>query len=691
MSETKQVRRVLYNPFDPTQTEDPYPIWAELRAHAPLTQPSPGLYVAVHHEDVRAILSDAQLWSSRLNNTAVPLSEETNRMLALSQLDAPEHDRQRTSVAPAFAGAAIAELTPVIRRLAEGLAERLQERIEAQGQADFVQVFARPLARAVLAAFEGVRCADEALFFRWTQSFSDLLGYRNHPEWSRFQAWAQAVVKRPQALLQPDAPLSSRLFLPRAAAKDSVAMHDDELITFLYFLVVAGVANVRHALGNLMWRLTAGQPLAQTVAGADLGLLVEESLRLDPPALWQMRTAKRPTQLAGQEIAAGARVIAVTASANRDERYWQRPNEFWPERPGLRSHLTFGRGLHGCLGAGLTRLQLRTALEVLLERSPDLIQVPDARYRKAGDLMSRGPAELSVHSVSRHSVSRRMTTQGTRQSMAQPSPRTSEDASAERWLRHYTTPINPTHTLICFPHAGGSAVAFQPWARLMPAQVELLAVQYPGRLDRIHQPVLDSLSALADSASEAIIEHLTRRAATSVVLFGHSMGAAVAFEVAARVGRTGLGDRLYALVVSGRPGPTRHRGGDVHLREDEQVIEELARLGGAPKTLLMHPEMRALMLPTVRADYRAIETYRPEPGLQLQCPIHAFGGTQDPEADHAALESWAHSTRSDFSLRLFPGGHFYLVSEVEQVVSQVIQLLGIHRAQSPRRRTLSLP
>ena len=167
-----------------------------------------------------------------------------------------------------------------------------------------------------------------------------------------------------------------------------------EAVTFLHFLIVAGVPNLRHALGNLVLRLLSEDHWrAEGLADA-----IEESLRLDPPALWQMRTASRDITVGGTPVRAGERVVAVVASANRDPARWgEDANAFRPDRPGLRAHLAFGKGPHACLGASLTRLQLRVAAEVLIGRHPKLRLAPGFRFRRAGDFMSRGPAALPVH------------------------------------------------------------------------------------------------------------------------------------------------------------------------------------------------------------------------------------------------------------------------------------------------------
>jgi cytochrome P450 len=261
-----------------------------------------------------------------------------------------------------------------VRKRAEALTDRFEGGHD--GVVDLVAEFTAPLPRAVLAAFCGVAEADAAEYDRWAAAFTDLLGHRARPEWPAFEAWAREACGGP------------------ALGGVLGQLDETEAVTFLHFLIVAGVPNLRHALGNLVIRL-----LREDHWRADgLPEAIEESLRLDPPALWQMRTATCDLVLADTPIRAGERVVAVVASANRDPARWgEDADAFRPGRPGLRAHLAFGKGPHACLGASLTRLQLRLAAEVLIDRFPGLRLAPGFRFRRAGDFMSRGPAALPVH------------------------------------------------------------------------------------------------------------------------------------------------------------------------------------------------------------------------------------------------------------------------------------------------------
>lgn len=241
-----------------------------------------------------------------------------------------------------------------------------------------------------------------------------------------------------------------------------------------------------------------------------------------------------------------------------------------------------------------------------------------------------------------------------------------------RWLRRPLPRPAARVSLVCFPHAGGAAAFYTPWARLLPPGVELVAVQYPGRQDRLGEPPAETMDELAGAVTEAL---RAGRPDRDLVLFGHSMGAAVAWETALRLEASGPG--LRHVFVSGRPGPRRQRPGDVHLRDDDGLAAELRELGGTHTELLDEPEIRAVLLPSVRADYRLIETYRPDVEARLRCPLGAFTGDRDDQATEVDLAAWRTATAGTFTGRVLPGGHFYLVPHARQVVAAVLDACGV--------------
>lgn len=245
------------------------------------------------------------------------------------------------------------------------------------------------------------------------------------------------------------------------------------------------------------------------------------------------------------------------------------------------------------------------------------------------------------------------------------------------WLRRFhggPTPALGRPLMICFPHAGGAASYFAPLARALAPAVEVWAVQYPGRQDRFGEPCLDTVDALAEGVAAALADPAAEVLNRPPAFFGHSMGAVIAYEVALRP----VPARPTHLFVSARPGPLRARPGDLHRRDDDELWAEVGLLGGTDPLLLADPDLRDMALPALRADYRAIESYRPRPGRLVDCPITALAGADDPSTTPDEIGEWASCGRSpDFELQTHPGGHFYLTDRVTEVAATVTRRLAI--------------
>ncbi|MDL4817271.1 thioesterase II family protein [Actinomadura opuntiae] len=238
--------------------------------------------------------------------------------------------------------------------------------------------------------------------------------------------------------------------------------------------------------------------------------------------------------------------------------------------------------------------------------------------------------------------------------------------AGDLWVRRFHPSPHARIRLVCFPHAGGSASYFFPVSSALRPAIEVLALQYPGRQDRRSEPSIDDIGELADRLHKAVAPWCR----PGTAFFGHSMGAILAFEVARRLERK-EGVSPAALIVSGRRGPTTERDETVHLRPDAGLLAELRELSGTDAAMLDEEGFAELILPALRSDYTAIETYRHEPGPPLTCPILALTGDQDPKTTVAEVKDWSRHTSGPFDLKVHPGGHFYLNERSGEVIGDI--------------------
>ncbi|GAA3598985.1 alpha/beta fold hydrolase [Kineosporia mesophila] len=241
--------------------------------------------------------------------------------------------------------------------------------------------------------------------------------------------------------------------------------------------------------------------------------------------------------------------------------------------------------------------------------------------------------------------------------------------SVDLWCRRFRTPsaagVPVVARLVCLPHAGGSASFYLPLTRaLAPAGIDVVAVQYPGRQDRSAETPVRDLRELADRVAEAVG---ALPGEVPLSLFGHSMGSAVAFEVARRLSSTGrVPARLFA---SGRRAPSVSGGGTVHRKDDAGVLAEIRSLNGTASLVLQDEELMRLALPALRADYEAIELYRASPQDCVDCPVTVLTGDADPRTPLDEVAGWAGHTTTGCEVKVFPGGHFYLSEQVDGVAA----------------------
>jgi surfactin synthase thioesterase subunit len=210
--------------------------------------------------------------------------------------------------------------------------------------------------------------------------------------------------------------------------------------------------------------------------------------------------------------------------------------------------------------------------------------------------------------------------------------------------------------LFCFPYAGSGASIFRTWSDGLPTDVEVCPVQFPGRGIRLMETPFTQLSPLVEALAQALEPLLDKPFA----FFGHSLGALVGFELARQIRRRS-GVQPVRLFVSANCAPQiPHRDRPLHVLPEGEFLVELRRLNGIPVKVLEEVELMQIMLRILRADFAVYETYVYATEPPLDCPISTFGGVQDPRVSRGDLEAWRDQTSVSFSLRMFPGDHFFL-------------------------------
>ncbi|ORT57414.1 alpha/beta fold hydrolase [Streptomyces sp. CB03238] len=233
------------------------------------------------------------------------------------------------------------------------------------------------------------------------------------------------------------------------------------------------------------------------------------------------------------------------------------------------------------------------------------------------------------------------------------------------WLVTFQARSTAERRLITFPHAGGSASFFRPWASHLDGTLELSAVQYPGREGRMSEPLVPSMAELATAVAEALHADRTGR---ETILFGHSMGAAVAYETLRLLEASGS-SAVTRLCVSGRQPDGAETLTVPRLRTDRELLDSMSELGGTRSAVLDDPDLRAMVLGIARNDYYLIDSYRRAPAAaRLGAEVVALMGDKDAQTVPQRMEEWSSVTTGPFALHVFTGGHFFLAEHTESVL-----------------------
>jgi len=243
------------------------------------------------------------------------------------------------------------------------------------------------------------------------------------------------------------------------------------------------------------------------------------------------------------------------------------------------------------------------------------------------------------------------------------------------WIEFRPERRNARARVLCVPYAGGSAQIYHALARSMPEDIEVGAVQLPGRWSRRLEPLLTRVS----DASRILAGELARLPQRPYVLFGYSLGGVIAFETARILAQDTKQQQPLALIVAAVEAPAaRSKRPDLHTLPDAEFIKrQMERYpGGISPAVLAEPDLMEMLLPILRADTKMFETYRYVPGAALACPIYAMAGDQDPVGSPSSMAGWKTETTGPFFAETVPGNHFFINNAVDRLRATILKALA---------------
>jgi cytochrome P450 len=396
---------LVFNPFDPEHVADPYVQYAALREQSPVHRTLIGPWLLTRYDDVLHVLRDPSLSADEQNATPLPLQvaareEYGDRSMgsrAILGLDNPDHDRLRRLVSKAFTPKVVAQLRPLAERL---VAEAL-DAVEPAGRMDVIRDLAFPLPFTVISEMLGMPTERRDELRGWSHALVKTLDPIVTPEeladaiasGDAMTAYLREVIDERRSRPQDD--LLSALI--RAEDEGSV-LDEQELLDQVMLLYIAGHETTVNLIGNGTYALLRHpDQLARLRAEPDIEQnAVEELLRFDSPVQFSRRITLTALEVGGVTIEAGSFVMTCLGAANRDPEHWgPTADELDLGRPGAAGHLSFGSGIHHCLGASLARVEGRAALGALARRFPDLALV-DEPPAWNGRIVLRGLDALPV-------------------------------------------------------------------------------------------------------------------------------------------------------------------------------------------------------------------------------------------------------------------------------------------------------
>lgn len=398
-----------FNPFIDPYLADPYPFWQRARQAEPVFYSAElDYWVLTRYEDIKAVFADPRTYSASNAQTPIqPLAPEVLQYLqsgglgtrpVMSNSDPPAHTRVRKFVWQAFTPKRVAELEPAIRRIVG----RFIDGLEGASRIDLVRAMFHDLPVHVLFIFLGMREEDVSKVKTWARNRLMLTWGRLTPAqqmveaegllafWKYTEAYVEGLLAAP-----PDNYVGDLL---RVHLENAGDLTFNEVVNVVYGLLIAGHETTTSMASNAMrvlldqrqlWRRLCAEPALIPDA-------VEELLRYDSSVIAWRRKTTQAVCIGGQEIPAGANLLLALCSANRDDAHFPQADRIDFTRENARTHLSFGFGIHYCLGAPLARLELKVILEELTRRMPDLQLARDQHWTFPANTSFRGPAQLWV-------------------------------------------------------------------------------------------------------------------------------------------------------------------------------------------------------------------------------------------------------------------------------------------------------
>ena len=376
---------------------DPYPELAQQRRDTPIQRidmsAMPGeegkpVFIVYRHEDIQTMLRDNETFSS---SVVIQIFGDVLGHGVMLGMDEPVHGRLRSLVTKAFTQKALSRWEDEI---VGRIGNELIDTFAGDGRTDLVKTFTFPYPTRIIAALLGLPEEDFPQFQRWSIS---MLSFTVNPE--RGKSASQALVDYFKPILaarraEPREDLISSL---AAAEIDGHKLADEDIYSFIRLLLPAGVETTYRSLGNLLFGLLTNEDQLDAVR-ADRSLIpqaIEEAVRWDAPLLNITRVATRDTELAGVPIPQGSSVMPMLGAANRQEDRYPDPDRFDIFRQ-TKVPISWGHGVHVCLGMHLARLEMRTAVNLLLDRLPNLRLDPDGDDPHIRGMVFRSPTSLPV-------------------------------------------------------------------------------------------------------------------------------------------------------------------------------------------------------------------------------------------------------------------------------------------------------